>query len=434
MAMRRVRAVIRNQNHLYWLLPIVYGRWKTRGSGKGPDEIRLPVCDDRRRLASDSDAGPDITPTWTPNSDIDVTAQPAAVAWRDTDGQDQSLSQVNLDLHYNVRSCKAFFKVRAAVALKAHARARKTNIFLFIYPERIRAVALDESPCAAEAKTLGPDAIGLRFELTRASALVVPKDSLAPRNQASGSVLDSMRALAKQTTFVVYSSIPCRTLPRQRLISLCEAASRNELSSLAAHSNSSSLYAGVGGRVIEGDSFGDSAAPTVIEGQGKGHDPAALEVPAENPPSYDELPPRSHPEGPGPYKRRRVSSPEPVKSGLDRKYIEDICAHVIDNKLSDLRRDVTKQLQELEARVMEYVDESLLLQRKDMTEDISAKIEDEYYGVKLDLQSYVREEVEEAEGRKTGVFGQGHFNPSVPVQDAVRALVELVSEGTIGGI
>lgn len=242
--------------------------------------------------ASDSDAGPDITPTWTPNSDIDVTAQPAVVSWRNSDGQEQSLSQLHLDLHYNVRSNKAFLKLRAAAALKAHPRSRKTNIFLFIHPERIKAVTLDELPDAAEAGALGADAICLRFELNRAPALVVPKESLAPRNQVSGNLLDSMRALAKQTTFAVYSSIPCRTLPRQRLLSLCEAASRNELGSLAAHSNTTSLYAGNGGRVIEGDSHGGSVAAIV-----GGEQVPALDIPAENPPSYDELPPKSQPLG-----------------------------------------------------------------------------------------------------------------------------------------
>lgn len=97
-------------------------------------------------------------------------------------------------------------------------------------------------------------------------------------------------------------------------------------------------------------------------------------------------------------KRRRLSSPEPIRS-LDRKYIEDICAHMIDNRLGDLRREVTKQLQDLETRVMDYVDDNLSHQRKDITDDVDAKIEDEYYGLKLDLQDYVREEMEEAEGK-----------------------------------
>lgn len=348
--------------------------------------------------ASDSD--PDPVPTTPPltliptaNSDIDVTAQPAVVAWRGSDGKDKSLPQLNLDLHYNARSNKAFFKLRIAVALKAHPRPRKTNLFLFIHPERIRTVTFNESPCSAEAKTLGPDAFCLRFDLKRAPALVVPKDSLAPRNQTSGNVLDSLRALAQQTTFAVYSSIPCRTLPRRRLLSLCEAASSDGLRSITAHSNITSLYAGNGGKVIETDTLGISAAAAGYE-----YD-TALELPAENPPAYNELHTGSQrPVEPSPPKKRRRSSPQP-SIGVDREYIEDICAHIIDSKLADLRRDVTKQLQDLESRVIEYVDENLSAQRKDVTEDIGDKIEDEYYGLKLDLQNYVREEMEDTEGR-----------------------------------
>ncbi|RYP40405.1 hypothetical protein DL767_001705 [Monosporascus sp. MG133] len=336
-----------------------------------------------------SDPDPDPAPTTTPpptlnptaNSDIDVTAQPAVVAWRGSDGEDQSLPQLNLDLHYNARSNKAFFKLRVAVALKAHPRPRKTNVFLFIHPERIRTVALNESPRSATANALGPDAFCLRFDLKRAPALVVPKDSLAPRNQTSGSMLDSLRALAQQTTFAVYSSIPCRALPRRRLLSLCEAASSGGLRSIAAHSNITSLYAGNGGKVIETDTIGISATAA-----GYDHD-TALELPAENPPAYNELPAGSQRLEPSPPKKRRRSSPQP-SIGVDRKYIEDICAHLIDNKLADLRRDVTKQLQDLETRVIEYVDENLSAQQKDITEDIGDKIEDAYYGLKLDLQNY----------------------------------------------
>ncbi|KAI0007328.1 hypothetical protein F4779DRAFT_592397 [Xylariaceae sp. FL0662B] len=339
---------------------------------------------------------PAPAPVSIPDPDIDVTARPAVAVWRNLGGHDLSLSQLNFDLHYNVRSNKAFFKLRCAVALKAHPRSHKTNVFLFIPPERIRAVTLDESPCGAEAKMLGPDATCLRFNLSSAPTLVVPKGSLAPRNQASGNTLDSLRALAQHTTFAVYFSIPCRTLPRRRLLSLCEAASRAGLRSIDAHNNTTSLYAGNGGRVIECDTLGVSAAGagTALDG----HE-AVLEAPTENPPSYDDLPPESQRRGgPNPSKRRRLSSPE-LSGGVDRKYIEDICAQLLDNRFADMKRDVAKQLQDLETRVMDYVDEKLSDERVHVTDDVGNKIEDEYYGLKLDLQSYVREEMEEAEGR-----------------------------------
>ncbi|KAI0811685.1 hypothetical protein GGR55DRAFT_81262 [Xylaria sp. FL0064] len=353
---------------------------------------------------TNSDTGPAIVPPTSTslNSNIDITAQPAAIAWRNSTSEDQYLSRLTLDLHYDVGSSKAFFKLRAAVALKSEPRSRNTAVFLFIHPERIRALGLDDSPSTAEARRLGPETVVLHFEFSRLPALVVPNGHLAPRNQASGNLLDSLRAAIQQANLSVYVKIPCRRLPRQRLLALCAAASRNELRSIVAHSNASSLYAGAGGNVIEGDSL---CRPnnTTTTCSGKGHE-STREPHVENPPSYDEVPPGPPLAVPGPNKRRRLSTPEvgtkPVPAEqLDRKYIEDICAHIIDNRLGQLRRDVAKQLQDLENRVIDYVDEQLILQRQEAKEDLGLQTEDEYYGMKLDLETYVREEIEEAEGR-----------------------------------
>lgn len=238
--------------------------------------------------ASDSDASPAIVPptTASANSNIDISAQPAVITWRTNDGEDQCLSHLKLDLHYDVHSNKAFFKLRAAVALKSHPRPRNTAVFLFIHPERIRALVLDDAPCTVEARALGPETVCLHFELSKLPALVVPKESLAPRNQTSGNLLDSLRAVAQQATFSIYAKIPCRCLPRQRLLALCGAVSRNELRSIAAHSNASSLYAGAGGRIIEGDSLVRPDSTAVNEGHESVFEPLV-----ENPPSYDEVAP-----------------------------------------------------------------------------------------------------------------------------------------------
>jgi hypothetical protein len=101
---------------------------------------------------------------------------------------------------------------------------------------------------------------------------------------------------------------------------------------------------------------------------------------------------------PGPKKRRRVSS-STCQEPLDFKGIEELCARIIDKKLDGLRADVTKQLHDLEARVMDYVDEQLGLQRRAVTGEIGELIEEEYYGLKLDLQNYLHEEVEDAQGK-----------------------------------
>ncbi|KAI1178645.1 hypothetical protein F4777DRAFT_594397 [Nemania sp. FL0916] len=344
--------------------------------------------------ASGSDVDSAIAPTtFTANSNIDITAQPAVITWRTSDGKDQCLADLNLDLHYDIQSSKAFFILRATVALKSHPRSRNTAVFIFIHPERIRGLVLDDSPCTTEAGILGHETVCLHFELSRLPVLVVPRESLAPRNQTSGNLLDSLRAVVQQSAFSIYAKIPCRRLSRQRLHALCDAASRGELSSIIAYSNASSLYAGAGGKIIEGYSLvNPDSAPNNERLE------PAIESPAENPPSYDEVPPAVA----GPHKRQRTSTAEPEArptERLDRKYIEDICAQLIDNRFGQLKRDVAQQLQDLENRVIDYVDEQLILQRREAAEEFSVQTEDHYYGLKLELQSHVREEVEEAEGR-----------------------------------
>ncbi|KAI1291182.1 hypothetical protein F5Y03DRAFT_377404 [Xylaria venustula] len=366
--------------------------------------------------ASDSDAGPvdNRPPNNSNNTNIDITAQPAIITWRDSNGNDQYLSHLTLDLHYDVRSSKAFCKLRAAVALKSHPRSRNTAVFLFIHPERIHSLVLDDAPCAAQAMMLGPDTVGLNFEMSRLPALVVPKESLVPRNQASGSILDSLQAAVQQPTFTLYAKISCRLLPRQRLRTLCDALSRNEITSIVAHSNAASLYAGAGGKSIDGGSLVRPDGTAIVSGERD--DSAAIEPLAvkENPPSYDEVPPGPPPAVmPNPNKRQRLSTPEAetaLYERLGRKYIEEVCARMIDNRLGELRRDMTKQLQDLENRVIDYVDEQLILQRQEAADHFGVQTEDAYYGLKIDLQNYVQEEVEEAEGRILGHLGTASFS------------------------
>ncbi|KAI5918635.1 hypothetical protein F4810DRAFT_690946 [Camillea tinctor] len=232
--------------------------------------------------ASDSNSGSSIASSF----DIDVTAQPTVVTWRSTNGQFESLPQLNLDIHYSVRSDKAFFKLCATIPLKTPPRANKTNIYLFIYPERITTLSVEEcpSPCPIALQPLGSDVTSLRFDLSKPPALILPKASLRPRNKPSHDMLDSFRLLAQQTSFTAWLNIPSRVLPRRRLLSLCEAASRHDgLRSIAGHSRTSSLYSGNGGRVIEGDGIGistQSAVPSKLS--------IAFENTIEDPPSYEE--------------------------------------------------------------------------------------------------------------------------------------------------
>lgn len=205
----------------------------------------------------------------TSSDDINVSAAPAAVTW---DGHAQPLTDVTCDIRRYTSNSTAFIKLRATVALKSPAPA-KTSLFLFVHPERIRTVVLDESPESALQETvkqkLGQNTYCLQFTLDRPAALIGPAspENITPKNKSSGEALHRLRSVARETKFAVY--IPAKVVTKARLLSLCEAASGHVLKSIAWQADMTCLYGGKGGRLIEDDSEASSA----------------------NPPSYDELEP-----------------------------------------------------------------------------------------------------------------------------------------------
>lgn len=63
-------------------------------------------------------------------ADIDLLAQPAVVQWRDAGTPPSVLSDLQFDLHYNVASDKAFFRIWIKIALKASRNQLKRFFFL----------------------------------------------------------------------------------------------------------------------------------------------------------------------------------------------------------------------------------------------------------------------------------------------------------------
>lgn len=216
-------------------------------------------------------ASPD--PGSSSDNDIDMSAS-ALVGW----DSDRSLFEATFDARRVGATADAFLKLRTTVLLKASA-PRKTPVFIFIHPERVRALRLcelevDQRAHQEEAcRRLGTDVACMRFTLSKPVDLVGPKESdLTPKNKASGDILDSLRCLARQDDFTVY--FPRNVLSRARLVSLCAAASSGELKSIARQADLNSLYRGKGGRVISQPETAHDAAPG-----------------PSSPPSYDELGP-----------------------------------------------------------------------------------------------------------------------------------------------
>jgi hypothetical protein len=352
------------------------------------------------------------------SDDINVSGVPAVVAW---DGH-SPLSDVTCDLRRYASTNTAFIKLRAIVMLKTPASLpSKTSIFLFVHPERIQQVVLDEpsesTPQEAVKKKLGPDTYCLRFTLDRPAALVGPTspENITPKNKSSGEILHHLRSLARETKFTVY--LPAKIVTKARLQSLCEAASGHGLQSITWQADMTCLYGGKGGRLIEDDP----------------------EAPSPNPPSYDELepgppmPPTSQGKlcvicscglqysdnavgssGQGPSKKRRRESGASDAQSAALSAMEAMCRKIMGEVKAELKQDMSNQLQQLETRIMdcleqrlaeesarieEHVDQQLLEVREETTDEIGTRIDDEYYGVRLRLEEFIQDEVQDAEER-----------------------------------
>lgn len=233
---------------------------------------------------SSGDQRYDIDPTW-PKA-VDITKAPAVATW-----DDQRIPNILLDLHWNTKANKAFFKLRAMVSLRKGAGRRRdgrTSIYLFIYPERIRQLSIDPDPTE---KMLGAETLVMAFDLARPPALVLPKtpSPCEPRNRGAGEALALFRRLAAQTSFVVHANISRRKLPARLLRQLCTASAAFGLASLEVHASAARLYQGQGGQVVEGDSLAGPQQQQQAAPAG-----AACASDEEPPPEYSE-PTRAEP-------------------------------------------------------------------------------------------------------------------------------------------
>lgn len=277
--------------------------------------------------------------------DIDVSKAPIVVSWTGDDDQAQSLSHsplthdhVTFDAHFDAESHTAFFKITANLAFKG--KRSRSNIFLFIHPERIRSLEFVEQDdwSASASKILGTSTCSLHFVLVEPPALVVPKDDYVPKGETARTTLQTLQALSQVTRFRV--DLPSNVLAKPRLLALCEkASSSGSLTTLPGAANLAKLYGGKGGQVIKsgqpvttevrsgGEPSGSAeraSQPATPHGYPQEKEPAhSGTAAAEFPPSYDDLG-HSPPAYPPPSnKRRRLDSPEDTSQpGLK---IEEIC-------------------------------------------------------------------------------------------------------------
>ncbi|KAJ4391638.1 hypothetical protein N0V93_005257 [Gnomoniopsis smithogilvyi] len=317
---------------------------------------------------------------------------PVVVAW---EGQ-----HTKLDLHFqhDRLTSTAFLKLRATLVLKALSPA-KSYLYLFVPPERIQSLTLDESPDpdsipSNTSKALGSSFTCLRVSLSTTADLIGPRSvNLKPKNQAEGRVLDDLRSLVRSTAFSIF--IPHHVLPKARLLCACYGINDRLLRSDPGQLDLACLYEGKGGMKA---TIGGSDNQSRIA-------PGNLPQPSgDSPPSYSESGP-CPPAIAGPSvlpasKKRRLESSGPVELG------DDLLAAMRKMIQEEVRIQVSHEVQKLETRLTDKLDRIVERHTKGWSEELEGtrqefddKIEDDFFGVRMKLEDYIKEELTEAEER-----------------------------------
>ncbi|KAI1737878.1 hypothetical protein F4680DRAFT_201374 [Xylaria scruposa] len=205
--------------------------------------MAIPTASD-----TDTDTDEDLSVPFAYKS-IHLKNVQAFVAWRTSDGENRSLSDLNLSLDYNANTESALVTLQTTTRLKKG--SIKPSIFLFIKPDQIGTLTYitadeedlghDEELHRHAREKLGMSINILRFELGSPPTFVVPNEYPFKFFRAgSQAVWRSWTSFAKDT-HCFFLHFPMKSLSKARLLSFCQAEStRGALTSL--ENNIISLY------------------------------------------------------------------------------------------------------------------------------------------------------------------------------------------------
>ncbi|GME35378.1 uncharacterized protein LTHEOB_1228 [Neofusicoccum parvum] len=336
-----------------------------------------------------------------PNSSEDTQLVPFVPAFVEWTCARQSTTRYLGD-RYPERACRvalcirfdpprhaASFKLRVPVSLKA--LGKRANLYLLLHPERVSHLELlnaDDSAASSipepvrstfvqnnQSSASAPGSIvGLRFQLKQPAAVVVPAvPSLAPGTKTSGHILELVESLANATAMTLYlpRQQQCDTSPPlvRQLERLGALVRDGRLGPIGGELDVASLYVGRGGEAIEGPDFGARRrGGGGVQDGGSACGGGRRYVPAESPPSYDELGP-SPPPVPRPLKAPEKQWPsddgactgeeEVARSSSSSSSIRDELALLRKEILDEVRRETDGKLQQVEARLVERLEERL---------------------------------------------------------------------------
>lgn len=375
-----------------------------------------------------------------PSDVIDICAQPAVATWTADSQNSCQLEGLKFLIYHDPSTNNAFFKLRAPVTFKPTApEPKKAIVWLFIAPERIETLALEEEDKIGEAagRYLGPGFVCLRFRLNRPPALVLPSDVYHDcKDQPTDETLDALRSLSRATSFTISASLLGRSLCHARLLSLCTDASRPSSSTVAGSSSTSCtlvsndrvadttrMYGGSGGFVIEGDSpalfaiAGDAVPPPQYADVGDSPPPMPVS-------SSEKKRPRRASSDAGPDARRPHFSElelkmafEAMKAGLKSELKQDLRselkaelkAELKDEVMAELKTELVREvIQVVETRVLAHVEDCLREQsddfemqlydvRQEIGSTVYSEVEDQTYAARKELEEFVKDEMEEAQ-------------------------------------
>ncbi|KAI3401042.1 hypothetical protein diail_750 [Diaporthe ilicicola] len=342
-------------------------------------------------------------------------ANQAVISWLDADGSVRYLyqsdpdpsRQIMFDVFSDATAPAALFRVRAPVALKATPNER-TQLYLYVCADRVESLSCESPDGIPEdiQQRLGAGSTCLRFGLSKPADLVVPQTQLIPaKRKGHGERLDALKRLAQATSWAVH--LRDGSLPQTLLHGLCAAVAERRLKPLPV-ADPSGLYAGKGGRVLEG---------------------SELLPPRASPPAYDEItspPPSDVIQGPGPsghLKRRRDHGEENIEATCssivermmakyraeDRAFFRNEVSE-IRSELTEMKKDILAYVDERVRKIEEQVGPEHTYSKDEVDEEIEqlrsynddltdVKLDDRMDGVKIELEEYVQCHLEGVEAR-----------------------------------
>ncbi|KAI1630702.1 hypothetical protein F4809DRAFT_635654 [Biscogniauxia mediterranea] len=349
------------------------------------------------------DAYRDDEATDSKRASIDITNAPVTISW----AQGEQTAELDFDLHFHGPDREAFFKLHGAIGVKASTkpsrRSYTTRIYLYIPPEEIRSLALDTSWPDTISTTPNPT-VRLSFVLARTPTLVMPVPefkSLTPKNKTFGAVLDGVASLACQQDFDIL--LPRTRLSNERLRLLVKSFSDHDkqpLKSISRLAETKSLYAGRGGYIVlppaHSQPLRDGARDVVPDTSG-----------SNPPPCYEDVVSSPSPPPP-PRKRARHGS---LTTDMEKPNLLDFESRIVnliedrfasmENRIKECFEGLDRRVSNLEKAVEDVqanVD-SIKDQLDEVVEERNDAIDEAKIDLRIELQDFVKDEIEEERAR-----------------------------------